>query len=73
MSDLIGWISTAIMAAGSYDIAHKHCRGLWLMLVGNVGWCVAGYLSGMYSLIGVSVLMGILDLYGIHKWRRDDE
>jgi hypothetical protein len=39
------------------------------MLAGNVGWAAAGWISGMYSLIGVSVLMGVLDVYGIYRWR----
>jgi len=68
MADIVGWIATAIMAVGSIDIAHKRVRGLWLMLLGNVGWAAAGFLTGLYSLIGVSVVMGLLDLYGILKW-----
>ena len=68
--DLLGWIGTAIMAAGSIDIAHKRIRGLWLMLLGNVFWAVAGGMSGMTSLIAVSFLMAGLDIYGIHKWSK---
>jgi len=68
MADIVGWIATAIMAVGSIDIAHKRVRGLWLMLLGNVGWAAAGFLTGLYSLVGVSVVMGLLDLYGILKW-----
>ena len=72
MSDIVGWIATGIMAAGSLDIAHKRVRGLWMMLLGNFGWGYAGYLSGLYSLIGVSVLMGILDVYAIYHWSKDE-
>jgi hypothetical protein len=66
--DLLGWIGTAIMAAGSIDIAHKNIRGLWMMLLGNVFWGAAGVMSDMTSLIAVSLLMGGLDVYGILKW-----
>jgi len=69
VNDLYGWIGTSIMALGSVDIAHKNVRGLWLMLIGNVFWAFVGYRSGLSSLIGVSILMGALDLYGIHRWR----
>jgi len=67
--DIIGWIGNTVMALGSVDIAHKRVRGLWLMFCGNVIWAVVGYQSGLSSLIGVSILMGVLDLYGVHKWR----
>ena len=70
MSDVLGWIGTSVMVLGSVDIAHMRTRGLWLMLLGNVFWACAGYCSGLSSLIGVSVLMGGLDLYAISNWRR---
>lgn len=70
MIDTIGWIGTAIMAFASIDIAHMRLRGWWLMLVGNIIWCVVGYLSGLTSIIGVSILMGGLDIYGLKKWKR---
>lgn len=72
MSDILGWIATAIMVWGSLDIAHKNVRGLWLMVVGNLFWMGTGYLSGLYSLIGVSVIMIGLDFYGICKWGKND-
>lgn len=68
-ADIVGWAATILMVWGSIDIAHKKVRGLWLMLFGNVAWIVAGYLSGLYSLVGVSILMGALDYYGIYKWK----
>lgn len=70
MADIIGWIATAIMVWGSIDIAHKKVRGLWLMFAGNFGFIAAGYLCGLYSLVGVSILMGLLDLYGVYHWKK---
>ena len=70
MADWVGWLATGIMMVGSIDIAHKRIRGLWLMLVGNAGWAVVGGMTGLYSLIAVSVIMGILDLYGIARWTK---
>lgn len=68
MIDIAGWIGTAIMAVGSIYIAHKNVLGLWLMLAGNVVWLGVGYASGLSSLVGVSILMGALDYYGIYRW-----
>lgn len=69
MTDIIGWVGTIIMALGSIEIAHKNVRGLWLMLIGNIIWAAVGFISGLSSLVGVSFLMGTLDLYGIYRWR----
>lgn len=69
MSDIFGWIATAIMVLASIDIAHKNIRGLWLMALGNMFWLITGYLSGLYSLIAVSIVMTVLDFYGIYKWK----
>ena len=68
MIDYMGWIGTLIMAVGSIGIAHKKAFGLWLMLLGNIIWLGVGVASGLSSLVGVSILMGALDYYGIHKW-----
>lgn len=68
MADIIGWIATGIMAVASVDIAHKKLRGWWLMLAGNLLWGIVGCLSGLTSIVGVSILMGVLDLYGIKQW-----
>ena len=58
------------MAWGSIDIAHKRVRGLWLMFAGNIVWAITGYWAGLPSLIGVSVFMGALDLYGVYRWSK---
>jgi len=68
--DLLGWIGTAIMATGSIFIAHKRVSGLWLMLLGNMVFIAVGYRSGLTSIIGVSILMGALDYYGIKQWSK---
>jgi hypothetical protein len=68
MSDTLGWIATALMVWASIDIAHFKVRGFWLMVLGNIFWGVAGYLSGLSSLVAVSIVMIIMDFYGIKKW-----
>ena len=71
MTDAIGWLATAVMAVASIDIAHKNVRGLWLMVVANCFWGYVGCCQGLSSLIGVSIMMGMLDCYGITQWRKD--
>ena len=70
MTDWVGWAGTFVMAVASIYIAHKNVLGMWLMLAGNVLWAVVGYRADLPSLIAVSVLMGLLDLYGVFKWEQ---
>lgn len=69
MADFIGWIATVIMMFGSIGVAHKKIIGLWLFLVGNILWIVVAYMTNLWSLAAVSVILGVLDGYGIHKWK----
>ena len=72
MIDFLGWLMTIVMCFGSVGIAHKRVTGLWMMLVGNVGFMVVGAATGLSSLVGVSLVMALLDLYAIAYWSRDD-
>lgn len=71
MTDWIGWVATAVMAVASIYVAHKNVAGLWLMFLGNILWAVVGYRADLNSLIAVSFMLGVLDLYGVHKWKPD--
>jgi len=68
MSDTLGWMATTLMVWASYDIAHFRIRGLWFMALGNVIWAVTGVMSGLSSLVAVSIVMMVMDFYGIKKW-----
>lgn len=70
MADIFGWVASSIMVFASIDIAHKNIRGLWLMVLGNLFWMVVGLLSGLYSLVVVSIIMSGLDFYGIYRWKK---
>ena len=72
MPDIIGWVATLIFVWASIDVAHKNIRGLYLMLLGNSLFAYVGIMTGVSSLVGVSVIMSILDIYGIRKWRQED-
>ena len=69
--DTFGWIFSVIMLAGGYGVAHKRIWGLIALYVGNAGWAVVGYVTGLWSLLGVSVAFAVMDLYAIRKWSKE--
>lgn len=73
MIDLIGWIGTFVFVAAAIFVAHKNIVGMWLMLVGNILFGIVGVASGLTSLIGVSVIMAVVDFYGIYKWGSNED
>lgn len=70
LADILGWVGTATMVLGSIRIAHKKVSGLVYMFLGNVLFVVVGFLTGLWSLVAVSVLMATLDLYAVYHWRK---
>jgi len=68
MIDLIGWIGTVVFVVAALFVAHKNITGMWLMLLGNALFGIVGVASGITSLVGVSVIMCVVDFYGIWKW-----
>lgn len=73
MTDLIGWVGTVVFIAAAILIAHKNIVGMWLTLLGNLLFGIVGYMSGLSSLVGVSVTMALVDFYGIYKWSENED
>lgn len=70
MADMIGWVATIIMVGGSLSLANQLLVGWWLLLFGNVLFAASGVISGLTSLVAVSIIMGVLDIYGIYNWKK---
>lgn len=68
--DTFGWLCSAVMLTGGYGVAHKRIWGLVAMNIGNVGWGYVGYLTGLWSLLGVSIAFAAMDCYAIYRWSR---
>lgn len=72
MADLIGWVGTLVFVLAAIFVAHKNIIGLWLMLLGNLLFGIVGILASLTSLITVSVIMGVVDFYGIYMWSKNE-
>ncbi|MHC4302838.1 MAG: hypothetical protein ACYS7Y_36740 [Planctomycetota bacterium] len=56
--DTFGWIASVAMLAGGYGVAHKK---LWIGLV-----------TGLYSLLVLSLAFCVMDFYAINMWSRNE-
>lgn len=70
--DTFGWIASVAMLVGGYGVAHKKLWGLWAFLWGNAAWAVIGLVTGLYSLLVLSLAFCVMDFYAINMWRRND-
>lgn len=68
--DIIGWVGTALFAAGSISIAYKWRSAFIWMLGGNVAFMAVGLMADpiLPSLITVSAFMSVLDVFAWVKW-----
>jgi len=69
-ADLIGWIGTALFALGGLGLAYKLRVSFLLMLAANLVFTAVGFLSGLPSLITVSLFLAGIDAFGWWKWRK---
>lgn len=70
--DLIGWIGNIGFIIGMLLIARKRSEGFYLACIGNVSYLVVGILLKLSSAIILSAVLGILNIYGIIRWRKDE-
>lgn len=69
MIDLIGWISNIFFILGAILLAKKKVSGFYCNGIGNFGYIIQGILVGTPSLWVLSILLCLINLYGIIKWR----
>lgn len=72
MADLIGWIANIFFVIGVLLIAKKKIHGFWVNCIGNLGYAIQGYLLDTWSLFWLSLLLIIINIYGIIEWRKQN-
>lgn len=69
--ELLGWLATGILLFGYFTNAHQK-RYSWLIwFVGNGIMSVYAHLIGSMSVVVLSIVLMILNLYGYNKWKAD--
>ena len=67
-ADVIGWIGSAFFGLGTILLAYKSMWGFILNLIGNLCYVKQGHMVGLKSLTILSMVLSILDLFGLYKW-----
>ena len=69
-ADVLGWIGNVGFIAGAVLIARKSIWGLWLNVFGNLCYIVVGLLSELPSLFVCSLVLLLINIYGIYHWSK---
>ncbi|KKL87501.1 hypothetical protein LCGC14_1934120 [marine sediment metagenome] len=74
MINLIGWIGNLFFVLGALFLAKKWIAGWWMQILGNLCYVAFAILMGLNggSLLALSVLLTIINYYGLKKWRNSE-
>ena len=67
--EFLGWIATALLLVGYYTNAHQKQYSWLIWFVGNGIMSVYAHLIGSMSILTLSIVLMIINLYGYNKWR----
>ena len=68
MIEYVGWAGTLLVLAGYLlNAKSKHKLAMYTWIVGDVCWIAYDIVRGIYPHLGLSVVVIIINLYGIYK------
>jgi nicotinamide riboside transporter PnuC len=70
---IISWITTAICLLGTVLNVKKINLCFWLWLAGNILWLIIDICNGLWSRAILDTVQGILALWGIIEWKKEDK
>ena len=70
-TEILGWIATVLLLSGYVANAHQKQYSWLIWFVGNGLMSVYAHLIGSMSVLTLSIVLMILNLYGYNKWRAD--
>lgn len=70
---IISWITTAICLTGTVLNVKKINFCFWLWLAGNILWLVIDIINGLWSRAILDIVQGVLALWGIIEWRKEND
>ena len=69
MIELFGWIGNLLFILGGVAFANKKRCGFILNILANISYIIVGIMTNITSLITISVVLSIINVYGLYKWR----
>lgn len=70
---IISWITTAMCLTGTILNVKKIKFCFWLWLIGNILWLIIDIKNGLWSRAILDIVQGVLALWGIIEWRKEND
>ena len=69
---IISWITTIMCLTGTVLNVKKIKLCFWLWLGGNILWLCIDIYNGLWSRAVLDIVQGILALWGIIEWKKEN-
>lgn len=69
--EILGWIATAILLVGYYLNAKKYISSFIIWFTGNALMGIYAYVIESFSVVALSIVLMVLNLYGYNSWKSD--
>ena len=69
--EILGWIATAILLIGYYLNAKKYISSFIIWFIGNTLMGIYAYVIESFSVVALSIVLMVLNLYGYNNWKSD--
>jgi len=68
MINLLGWIGNIGFLLGAVMLAKHKISGWYWQILGNLLYAIVAYLTNISSLVILSIILIIINIYGALKW-----
>lgn len=69
--EILGWFATVLLLVGYYFNARKKISSWIIWVIGNSTMLVYAYLITSSSIMFLSFVLVLLNIYGYNSWKKD--
>lgn len=70
MEQILGWIGNIGFLLGAYLLAKRNAHGFSMQIIANFLYILQSILMNNYSLLWLSIMLIIINIYGFYQWRK---
>jgi hypothetical protein len=70
LADVLGWVGNIGFLVGAYYIARNNKQGFYWQIEGNFFYLIQGWMFSLTSLIILSIILIVINLYGLYYWTK---